>query len=107
MQATAVTGSVIVNHVLDRDPYRDTGGVDNPSGMSALNHGIEAANSAVSTVTSKIKMPGLPQIGMGGKAIGAGIVLFIVGIVALIAIGYSGLGGSAGRVAEKEHGKRR
>ena len=98
---------MLVNHVLDRDPYRDTGGVGNPKGTSALEEGVKAANSAVSNVTSKIKMPGLPQIGMGGKAIGAGIVLFVVGIIALLAIGYSGLGGSAGRVAEREHKKAR
>ena len=107
MQATAITGSVLVNTVLDRDPYRDTGGKGNPSGKSALSQGMDAASSTVGEAFGKFKMPGLPQIGIGGKAIGAGIVLFVVGVVALVAIGYSGLGGSAGRVAEREHKRAR
>ena len=107
MQATAVTGSVLVNHVLDRDPYKDTGGKGNPSGTSALTKGTEAASSVISNVADKIKFPGLPSISVGGKAIGAGIVVFVVAIIALLAIGYSGLGGSAGKIAEKEHGRRR
>jgi len=106
MQATAISGSVVSNVILDRDPYRDTGGVANPSGKSALSHGVEAANSAISNVTSKIKMPDF-GIGVGTKAVGAVAVLFVVGIIALIAIGYSGLGGSAGRVAEREHKRSR
>lgn len=106
MQATAITGSVLANHVLDRDPYRDTGGEGNPSGKSALTQGVASANSALSAVTSKIKMPSF-GFGAGTKAVGAVAVLFVVGIIALIAIGYSGLGGSAGRVAEREHKRSR
>jgi len=50
---------------------------------------------------------GMPEIGAGAKA-GIGIVLlFIAGIVLLIAIGYSGMGESAGRVGEKEYSRKR
>lgn len=50
---------------------------------------------------------GMPSIGAGAKA-GIGVVLlFIAGIVVLIAIGYSGMGESAGRVGEKEYSRKR
>jgi len=50
---------------------------------------------------------GMPSIGTGAKAgIGIGL-LFIAGIVILIAIGYSGMGGSVGRVGEKEYSRKR
>jgi hypothetical protein len=54
----------------------------------------------------KVKV-GLPEIGVGAKA-GIGLVLlFIAGIVLLIAIGYSGMGESAGRVGESEYSRKR
>ena len=50
---------------------------------------------------------GLPSIGAGAKA-GIGIaLLFIAGIVLLLAVGYSGMGESAGRVGEKEYSRKR
>ena len=50
---------------------------------------------------------GMPEIGVGAKAgIGIGL-LFLGGIVLLIAIGYSGMGESAGRVGEKVYSKKR
>jgi hypothetical protein len=50
---------------------------------------------------------GMPKIGVGAKA-GIGVVLlFIAGIIILLAIGYSGMGESAGRVGEKEYSRKR
>jgi hypothetical protein len=50
---------------------------------------------------------GMPSIGAGAKA-GIGIVLlFVGGIILLLAIGYSGMGESAGRVGEKEYSRKR
>lgn len=49
----------------------------------------------------------LPDIGAGAK-MGLTIgVLFIAGIVVLIALGYSGMGGSVGRVGEREYSRKR
>jgi hypothetical protein len=108
MEATAITGSVIVNAVKGKDAYRDTGGVDSTTpGTSVLQETAKAASEKVGAITSGWKLPGLPSIGMPFK-VGAGlVVLFVVGIVALIAVGYSGLGGSAGEVASREHKKAR
>jgi hypothetical protein len=50
---------------------------------------------------------GMPSIGAGAKA-GIGLaLLFIAGIIVLLAIGYSGMGESAGRVGEKEYSRKR
>jgi len=59
----------------------------------------------------KIGLPklsvGMPEIGAGTK-IGIGLVaLFVGAIIVLIALGYSGLGGSVGRVGEKEYKRKR
>lgn len=58
------------------------------------------------------KLPSLPSLefpAISGltKGIVGLVLLFIAGIVLLIAVGYSGLGGSAGRVGETEYKRRR
>jgi len=59
----------------------------------------------------KIGLPkinvGLPEISGAAKA-GIGLtLLFIGGIILLLAIGYSGMGESVGRVGEREHKRKR
>lgn len=49
----------------------------------------------------------MPSIGLAGKGIIGILVLVFIGLLALIALGYSGLGGSVGRVAESEHKRKR
>jgi len=58
-----------------------------------------------------VKKITLPEIGLGAKmgfGLTAGVVVLFAGVIAmLLALGYSGTGGSVGRVAEKEHGRKR
>jgi hypothetical protein len=101
MQGTALTESVIVKaakgeiYVADRSL----------GGKAVIDS---------TPLISRLKMPEMPTfkmpdfgIGAGTKAIGAGIVIFIVAIVALVAIGYSGLGGAGGEIASREHKRKR
>ena len=44
----------------------------------------------------------LPEMSLFGKGVGSILIIFVGTIVVLIALGYSGLGGSAGRVAERK-----
>ena len=57
-------------------------------------------------------MPGLPDlklpsIGLAGKGVIGILVAIGLVLLALLALGYSGLGGSVGRVAETEHKRKR
>jgi len=56
-----------------------------------------------------IQMPKLqlPQISLFTKGVGLMILILVGVVVLLIAIGYSGLGGAMGSVAEREHKKHR
>ncbi len=55
----------------------------------------------------KIGWPSLPGISDATKGIAAVVFIFIAGIVLLLAVGYSGMGKSAGRVGEKEYARKR
>ena len=106
MEATAISGSVLANVVLDEDPYRDTGGVGSTTPeTSTLQEGVTYVGKAV----KEIKLPTfkMPSFGWELKGITMVVVLFVAGIVGLMALGYSGLGGSVGRVGEREHKKHR
>jgi len=50
-----------------------------------------------------VKMPSLPSFGKEVKLIGGFVVLLVVGVVLLVAIGYSGMGESVGRIGEGEY----
>lgn len=54
----------------------------------------------------QMKFPefGISSLAKGGIGL---VLLFIAGIIVLIALGYSGLGGSVGRVGEKEYQRKR
>jgi hypothetical protein len=99
MQSTSVKESVLVSAVKG-----DTFGTQGPQGGTKI---IDK-----SPLISRVKMPTMPefkfpQVGLGLKTVGTLVILFVVGVIALVAIGYSGLGGSAGRVAEREHKRSR
>jgi len=70
-------------------------------------------NKVVVPSLPKLSMPSIdvkmPSFDVGGKAklVGGFIILLVVGVVLLVAIGYSGMGGSVGRVAESEHKRKR
>lgn len=49
----------------------------------------------------------MPSVGLPFKALGGVLVFLLVVVALLISVGYSGMGESAGRVGEKEYGKRR
>lgn len=70
---------------------------------------IPSLPSLPSLPSIDVKLPSfsMPSIGLAGKGLIGVIVLIGLGLLALIALGYSGLGGSVGRVAESEHGRRR
>jgi hypothetical protein len=100
MQSTSIKGSVLISAVKG-DTWKEKTG---PQG------GTKVIDK--SPLISRVKMPTMPefkfpQVGLGLKTVGTLVILFAVGVIALIAIGYSGLGGSAGRVAEREHKRSR
>lgn len=69
----------------------------------------EKVGAKITEITSSIKNPFNTEswISAKTKAILTIIAVFFGIILLLAAVGYSGMGGSVGRVAEKEHGRRR
>jgi hypothetical protein len=102
MQSTSVKGPVLVAAVKGNTWKEKTG----PQG------GTKVIDK--SPLISRVKMPTMPEfkfpnfgISTKFKVVGTFLILFGVIFLGLIAIGYSGLGGSAGRVAEREHKRSR
>ena len=69
-------------------------------GSTPLSVSVPAAGEKIASIS-------MPSVGLAGKGVIGLIVFVAVAIAALLALGYSGLGGSVGRVAESEHKRKR